>query len=58
MQKTWNMTLYRDGRPVGERRGLSESDAATQIYRLTSSAPVELIEESAASETGELQLAA
>jgi hypothetical protein len=59
MQKTWNVTLYRDGKPVSERRGVSQSDAVAQIYRLSrTTAPLEAIEESIAPETGELQLAA
>jgi hypothetical protein len=60
MQKTWNVTLYRDGQPVSERQGLSESDAVSQIYLLSrTTAPVEVIEEIiTAPETGELQLIA
>jgi hypothetical protein len=44
MQKTWNVTLYRDGKPVSEQRGVSESDAVAQIYRLSrTSAPLEAV---------------
>ena len=46
MQKTWNVTLYRDGKPVSEQRGVSESDAVAQIYRLSrTTAPIEAVEE-------------
>jgi hypothetical protein len=60
MQKTWNVTLYRDGEPVSERRGVSESDAVAQIYLLSrTTTPVEAIEEiTPPAETGELSLAA
>ena len=59
MEKTWNVTLYRDGKPVSERRGVSESDAVSQIYLLSrTSTPLHVIEENVAPETGELQLAA
>jgi hypothetical protein len=60
MPKTWNVTLYRDGEPVSERRGVSESDAVAQIYLLSrTTTPVEAIEESLPpAETGELSLAA
>lgn len=60
MQKTWNVTLYRDGKPVGQRRGVSESDAVAQIYLLSrTTAPVDAIEETLSpAETGELSLAA
>jgi hypothetical protein len=59
MQKTWNVTLYADGKPVSERRGVSQSDAVAQIYRLArTTAPVELVEEPVAPDTRELQLAA
>jgi hypothetical protein len=60
MQKTWNVTLYRDGKPVSERRDVSESDAVSQIYLLSrTSSPLEAIEEVLPpAETGELSLAA
>ncbi len=59
MQKNWNVTLYRDGRPVSERRGVSERDAVAQIYALSrTTIPVEAIEDSIKPETGELRLAA
>jgi hypothetical protein len=60
MTKTWNVTLYRDGEAVSERRGVSERDAARQIYLLSSTAmPLEAIEEiTPPAETGELSLAA
>lgn len=60
MQKTWNMTLYRDGKPVSERRDLSQSDAVAQIYLLSrTSTSLEAVEEIAPpAETGELSLAA
>jgi hypothetical protein len=67
MQKTWNVTLYRDGKPVSEQRGVSESDAVAQIYRLSrTSAPIEAVAPVAAVEatnvrdmdTRELALAA
>ena len=60
MQKTWNVTLYRDGKPVSERRGVSESDAVSQIYLLSrTSSPLEAVEEVLPpAETGELSLAA
>lgn len=60
MQKTWNVTLYRDGETVSERRGVSESDAVAQIYLLSrTTTPVEAIHETVQSEeTGELQLVA
>jgi hypothetical protein len=59
MTKTWNVTLYRDGKPVSERHGVSESDAVAQIYLLSRTAtPLHAIEETVAPETGELQLAA
>ncbi len=47
MKKTWNVTLYRDGEPVSERRGVSESDAVAQIYLLSrTDTPLEVVEES------------
>jgi hypothetical protein len=59
MTKTWNVTLYRDGKPVSERRGVSETDAVKQIYMLSRTAtPLHMIEDEIAPETGELQLAA
>ncbi|HEX4306674.1 MAG TPA: hypothetical protein VHZ54_11585 [Solirubrobacterales bacterium] len=60
MQKTWNVTLYRDGKPVSERRGVSESDAVAQIYLLSrTSSSLETVEEVLPpAETGELSLAA
>jgi hypothetical protein len=57
--KTWNVTLYHDGKPVSERRGVSESDAVAQIYLLSrTTTPVEAIHETVSPETGELQLVA
>jgi hypothetical protein len=59
MSKTWNVTLYRDGKPVSERHGVSEADAVAQIYLLSRTAtPLHAIEENVSPETGELQLAA
>lgn len=60
MQKTWNVTLYRDGETVSERRGVSESDAVAQIYLLSrTTTPVEAIEDNVRpAETGELRIAA
>jgi hypothetical protein len=59
MQKTWNVTLYRDGQPVSERRGVSETDAVAQIYLLSrTSTPLHAIEDNVSPETGELHLAA
>jgi hypothetical protein len=59
MSKTWNVTLYRDGKPVSERHGVSESDAVNQIYLLSrTSTPLHLVEDEVTPETGELQLAA
>ena len=59
MTKTWNVTLYRDGKPVSERHGVSEADAVAQIYLLSrTSAPLHAIEQDVSPETGELQLAA
>ena len=59
MEKTWNVTLYRDGKPVSERRGVSQSDAVAQIYRLArTEAPLHTVEENVAPDTRELELAA
>jgi hypothetical protein len=59
MSKTWNVTLYRDGKPVSERHGVSESDAVNQIYMLSrTAAPLHVIEDEISPETGELQLVA
>jgi hypothetical protein len=59
MSKTWNVTLYRDGKPVSERHGVSESDAVNQIYMLSrTAAPLHVIEDEVSPETGELQLVA
>ena len=60
MQKTWNVTLYRDGQPVSERRGVSESDAVAQIYLLSrTTTPVEAVEQTMRpADTGELTLVA
>jgi hypothetical protein len=59
MSKTWNVTLYRDGKPVSERHGVSEADAVNQIYLLSrTSAPLHAIEDEITPETGELQLVA
>ena len=60
MTKTWNVTLYRDGETVSERRGVSHSDAVAQIYLLSrTSTPLEAVEEVLPpAETGELSLAA
>jgi hypothetical protein len=60
MTKTWNVTLYRDGETVSERRGVSHSDAVAQIYLLSrTSTPLEAVEEILPpAETGELSLAA
>jgi hypothetical protein len=60
MKKTWNVTLYRDGKPVSEERGVSQSDAVAQIYLLSrTTTPVEAIEENMRpAETGELSLVA
>ena len=59
MSKTWNVTLYRDGKPVSERHGVSESDAVNQIYLLSrTSTPLHAIEDEVTPETGELQLVA
>lgn len=53
MQKTWNITLYRDGETVAHQRGVSHADAVTQIYRLSrTDIPVEdIAEDLAPSET-------
>jgi hypothetical protein len=59
MSKTWNVTLYRDGKPVSERHGVSETDAVNQIYMLSrTAAPLHVIEDEISPETGELQLVA
>jgi len=59
MNKTWNVTLYRNGKPVSERHGVSEYDAIAQIYRLSrTSASLETVEQALPVETGELSLAA
>lgn len=59
MSKTWNVTLYRDGQPVSERHGVSETDALNQIYLLSrTSAPLHVIEDEVSPETGELELVA
>jgi hypothetical protein len=60
MTKTWNVTLYRDGEAVSERRGVSESDAVSQIYLLSrTDASLEAVEQVLPpAETGELSLAA
>ena len=59
MEKTWNVTLYRDGEPVSERQGVSQSDAVAQIYRLSrTSAPLHAVEESITPDTRELELIA
>jgi hypothetical protein len=44
--KTWNVTLYRDGKPVSEQRGVGHDDAVAQIYLLSrTTTPVEAIQE-------------
>jgi hypothetical protein len=60
MTKTWNVTLYRDGKPVSERRGVSESHAVAQIYLLSrTETPLEAVEGiTPPAETGELSLTA
>jgi hypothetical protein len=59
MSKTWNVTLYRDGKPVSERHGVSESDAVNQIYLLSrTAAPLHAIEDEIKPETREMELAA
>jgi hypothetical protein len=46
MQKTWNITMYDDGKPVSEQRGVSHDDAVAQIYLLSrGTTPVEAIHE-------------
>lgn len=43
MQKTWNLTYFEDGKPVGQRRGISHEDAVAELYRLAhGGAPVTL----------------
>jgi hypothetical protein len=61
--KTWNVTLYSDGKPVSERRGVSQDDAVAQIYLLSrTTTPVEAIHEvpriTETPDTRELALAA
>jgi hypothetical protein len=60
--KTWNVTLYDDGKPVSERRGVSNDDAVAQIYLLSrTTTPVEAIhevQEPRLHDTRELALAA
>jgi hypothetical protein len=59
MKKTWNVTLYRDGKPVSERQGVSQNDAVAQIYLLSrTSRPLAAIEGNVSPDTGELRLAA
>lgn len=66
MKKTWNVTLYADGKPVSEQRGVSHSDAVAQIYLLSrTTTPVAAVEEARLSsvntrdmDTRELALAA
>jgi hypothetical protein len=59
MKKTWNVTLYDDGKPVSQRTGVSESDAVAQIYLLSrTTAPVAAVEETRLADTRELALAA
>ena len=59
MSKTWNVTLYRDGKPVSERHGVSQSDAVAQIYQLArTDTPLHVIENEITPDTRELQLAA
>jgi hypothetical protein len=59
MHKTWNVTLYQDGKPVSERRGVSESDAVAQMYLLSrTTTPVAAVQETRLADTGELALAA
>jgi hypothetical protein len=59
MNKTWNVTLYRDGEPVSERHGVSQSDAVAQIYRLSrTDTLLHAIEDNVTPDTRELQLAA
>jgi len=53
------VTLYRDGKPVSERHGVSQSDAVAQIYSLArTSTPLHVIEDEITPDTRELQLAA
>jgi hypothetical protein len=59
MKKTWNVTLYRDGQPVSERRGVSQRDAVAQIYSLArTDTPLHAIEEKVTPDTRELELIA
>jgi hypothetical protein len=62
MQKTWNVTLYHDGKPVSEQRGISDDDAVAQIYLLSrTTTPVEAVQETRFTDTPdtrELALAA
>ncbi|HVV90620.1 MAG TPA: hypothetical protein VHB53_09010 [Solirubrobacterales bacterium] len=64
MQKTWNLTYYRDGKPAVERTGVSHQDAVVELFRLArGEAPadpvaVELEQIAAPAETGELSLVA
>jgi hypothetical protein len=59
MQKTWNVTLYSDGKPVSEQRGVSHSDAVSQIYLLSrTTTPVAAVKETRLADTRELALAA
>jgi hypothetical protein len=59
MSKTWNVTLYRDGKPVSERHGVSEADAVNQIYKLSrTAAPLHVIDDEITPETRELELVA
>ncbi len=61
MKKTWNLTFYSDGKPVGERQGVSQNDAVVELYRLArgEEAPVDNVEPiTALTETAELRLAA
>ena len=46
MKKIWNMTMYRDGKAVGEHRGVSQRDALTQMYFLSrTGVPLEAVKE-------------
>jgi hypothetical protein len=59
MNKTWNVTLYRDGEPVSERHGVSHSDAVAQIYRLSrTNAPLAAVDDSITPDTREQKLLA
>jgi hypothetical protein len=59
MNKTWNVTLYRDGEAVSQREGVSQRDAVAQIYALSrTSTPLYAVEETITPDTRELQLAA